>query len=69
MHNACRFGRCEPATSKSRIMQKFAVKLLLTSLIARRGSKRINGPQLAASLLTLVVIVVVGLYVWSHGQY
>jgi hypothetical protein len=50
-------------------MQKLAVKLLLTSLIARQGSKRIDGTQLAASLLTLVVIVLVGLYVWSHGQY
>jgi hypothetical protein len=50
-------------------MQKFAFKLLLTNLIVRRGSKRIDGAQLAASLLTLVVIVSVGLYVWSHGQY
>jgi hypothetical protein len=50
-------------------MQKFALKLLLTGLIVRRGSKRIDGVQLAASLLTLVVIVLVGLYVWSHGQY
>jgi hypothetical protein len=50
-------------------MQKFALKLLLTSLIVRRGSKRIDGAQLAASLLSMVVIVVAGLYVWSHGQY
>jgi len=50
-------------------MQKFALKLLLTSLIVRRKSKRIDGAQLAASLLTVVVIVLVGLHVWSHGQY
>jgi hypothetical protein len=50
-------------------MQKFALRLLLTSLIVRRGSKRIDGAQLAASLLTLVVIVLVGLYMWSHGEY
>jgi hypothetical protein len=50
-------------------MPKFALKMLLTSLIVRRGSKRVDGAQLAASILTLVVIVLVGLYVWSHGQY
>jgi hypothetical protein len=50
-------------------MQKFALKLLLTGLIVRRGSKRIDGAQLAASLLALTVIVLVGLYVWSHGQF
>jgi len=50
-------------------MQKFALKLLLTSLVVRRRSKRIDGAQLAASLVTLVVIVSVGLYVWTHGPY
>jgi hypothetical protein len=55
--------------SKSRIMQKFALKLLLTSLIVRRGSKRVDGAQLAASLLTLVGIVLIGIYMWSHDQY
>jgi hypothetical protein len=50
-------------------MQKFALKLLLTGLIVRRGSKRIDGAQLAASLLTLAVIGLVGLYSWSRGQY
>jgi hypothetical protein len=50
-------------------MQKFAIKLLMTSLIIRRGSKRIDGAELAASLLMLVVIVLVGLYMWSQGQY
>ena len=62
-------ARREPARSKSRIMPKFALKMLLTSLIVRRGSKRVDGAQLGASILTLVVIVLVGLYVWSHGQY
>jgi hypothetical protein len=51
------------------MMQKFALKLLLTSLIVRRGSKRVDGAQLGASLLTLVVIVLIGLYMWSHDQY
>jgi hypothetical protein len=70
MHNACGIrGRCEPATAKSGIMQKFALKLLLTGLIVRRGSKRIDGAQFAASLLALIVIALVGLYVWSHGQF
>ena len=50
-------------------MQKFVLKLLLTSLVFRRGSKRIEGAQLVASLLTLVVIISVGLYVWAHGLY
>jgi hypothetical protein len=50
-------------------MQKFVLKLLLTNLIVRRGSKRIDGAQLVASLLTLILIFLVGLYVWSHGQY
>jgi len=50
-------------------MPKFALKLLLTSLTVRRGSKRMDGAQLVASLLTLIGIVLVGLYVWSHGQY
>jgi hypothetical protein len=50
-------------------MQKFALKLLLTSLIARRGSKRINGAHFAASLLTLILIFWIGLYIWLHGQY
>jgi hypothetical protein len=55
--------------SKSRMMQRFALKLLLTRLIVQQGAKRIDGAQLAASLAKLVVIVLVGLYVWSHGQY
>ena len=52
-----------------RNMQKFILKLLLTSLVFRRGSKRIEGAQLVASLLTLVVIISVGLYVWAHRLY
>jgi hypothetical protein len=50
-------------------MQKIALKMLLTGLIARRGSKRINAAQLAASLLMLVLLLFVGLYIWSHGAY
>jgi hypothetical protein len=62
-------GRSAPATSKSSIMQKFALKLLLTSLIVRRKSKRIDGAQLATSLLTLALLFSIGLYAWLHGQY
>jgi hypothetical protein len=51
------------------IMPKFALKILLTGLAVRRGSKRTDGVQLAASLLTLTVIVLAGLYIWSHGRY
>jgi hypothetical protein len=50
-------------------MQKFVLKLLLASLVFRTGSKRIEGAQLVASLLTLVVIISVGLYVWAQGLY
>ena len=50
-------------------MQKFAFKLLLTSLAIKRRSKRIDGAQFVASLLTLVVLVAVGLYIWSRGPY
>jgi hypothetical protein len=50
-------------------MPKFALKMLLTGLAVRRGSKRTDGAQLAAALLTLAVIVLAGLYIWSHGQY
>lgn len=50
-------------------MAKFALKMLLTSIAARRGSKRTDGVQLAAALLTLAVIVLAGLYIWSHGPY
>ena len=70
MHNIYR-GDNGPATSRTRIMQKFALKMLLTSLIVRRGSKRLRySAQLAASLLMLVAIVLVGLLCgWSRGQY
>lgn len=60
-------GRLFP--TKSRTVQKFVLKLLLTSLVFRKGSKRIEGAQLAATLLTLFVIISVGLYVWAHGLY
>jgi hypothetical protein len=50
-------------------MQKFALKLLLANLVFRQRSKPMDGAQLVASLLTLVLIVSVGLYVWVHGLY
>jgi hypothetical protein len=42
-------------------------RLLLTSQVFRRRSKRIDGGQIVAALLTLVVIVFVGFSVWTHG--
>jgi hypothetical protein len=50
-------------------MPKFALKMLLSGLALRRGSRRNDGVQFAAALLTLAVIVLAGLYIWSHGQY
>lgn len=50
-------------------MQKFALKLLLTNLLVRRGSKRGDGAQFVASLLTLLLIASVGIYLWVHGPY
>ena len=50
-------------------MQKFAFKLLLTSLAIKRRSKRIDGAQLVASLM-LGLIGLAG-FLWSlkNGQY
>lgn len=48
-------------------MQKFALKLLLTRWLFRKRSKRIDGMQVVASLLTLVLIVSIGIYVWARG--
>ncbi len=50
-------------------MQKFALKMLLTSMVLNRRSKRVDGAQFVASLLTLVAIISVGLYIWAHGSY
>ena len=50
-------------------MQKFVLKLLLTSLVFRRKSRRLGGAQFVASILTLVVIASVGIYVWARGPY
>jgi hypothetical protein len=69
-HNINRSVYCSSRPPQSRAeMQKIALKMLLTGLIARRGSKRINAAQLTASLLMLVVLLFVGLYIWSHGAY
>ena len=67
IQSLARAGSARAATSGP--MQKFALKLLLTSLAIKRRSKRIDGAQFVASLLTLVVLVAVGLYIWSRGPY
>jgi hypothetical protein len=49
-------------------MQKFALKMLLTSLtVGRSSSRRIRGVQVVTAALTLVLLAVVGLYIWAHG--
>jgi hypothetical protein len=51
-------------------MQKFALKMLLTSLAVRRSSsQRIRGIQFVTTVLTLVLLATVGLYIWAHGGY
>jgi hypothetical protein len=54
---------------KSGTMQKFVLKLLLTSLVFRRKSKRVDGTQVVASVVILVLIASVGIYVWARGPY
>jgi hypothetical protein len=49
-------------------MAKFALRALLASLATGR-SKPTDGVRAAMALLTLVLIVLVGLYIWSHGGY
>lgn len=51
-------------------MQKFALKMLLTSLtVGRSSSRRIRGLQVATTVLTLFLLAIVGLYIWAHGGY
>lgn len=55
---------------QSQSMQKFALKMLLTSLtIGRSPSRRIRGVQVVTTVLTLFLLVAVGLYIWAHGGY
>jgi hypothetical protein len=49
-------------------MQKFALKMLLTSLtVSRSPSRRIRGMQVVTAVLTLFLLATVGLYLWAHG--
>jgi hypothetical protein len=48
-------------------MQKIALKLLVTRLMVRRQSKRIEGVQVVTTFVTLAVIALVGIYIWAHG--
>jgi hypothetical protein len=50
-------------------MQKFALKLMLTNLLTTRAAKRPDGIQLVTTLMTIVLIVFVGLYAWTHSFY
>lgn len=51
-------------------MQRFALKMLLTSLtVGRSPSRRIRGVQVVTTVLTLVLLATVGLYIWAHGGY
>jgi hypothetical protein len=49
-------------------VQKFALKMLLTSLtVGQSPSRRIRGVQVATAALTLVLLAAVGLYIRAHG--
>jgi len=49
-------------------MQRFALKMLLTSLtVGRSSSGRIRGIQVLTAVLTLFLLAAVGLYIWAHG--
>jgi hypothetical protein len=50
-------------------LQKFALKMLLTSLTVRRRSGRIRGVEVVTTFLTLALLVSVGFYIWAHGGY
>lgn len=51
-------------------MQKFALKMLLTSLtVGRSSSRRIRNLQAITAVLTLFLLMTVGLYIWAHGGY
>jgi len=51
-------------------MQRFVLKMLLTSLtVGRSSSRRIRGMQVVTTVLTLVLLAIVGLYIWAHGGY
>jgi hypothetical protein len=53
----------------SHTMQKFALKLLLTKLIFRHRSKRVDGAQFLSAVLLLVLITCVGIYLLIQGPY
>lgn len=48
-------------------MPRFALKMLLTSLTLRRRSGRIKGVEVATTLLTLLVLISVGIYIFARG--
>jgi hypothetical protein len=49
-------------------MQKFALKMLLTSLaVGRSSSRRIRGVQVVTAVLTLFLLATIGLYIWTRG--
>jgi hypothetical protein len=49
-------------------MQKFALKMLLTSFtVGRSSSRRIRGVQVITAVLTLFLLATAGLYIWAHG--
>ena len=70
-HDALRLSPAQARLpSQSQPMQKFALKMLLTSLtVSRSSSRRIRGVQVVTAVLTLFLLVTVGLYIWAHGGY
>ena len=50
-------------------MKRFALKLLLTTRVLRRGSGRLDPAELVTWLLTVVVFVFIGVLLWVRGPY
>ena len=67
--NPIETSRSSHRAPKSGSMQKLALKLLLTGLLSTRASKRLDGIQLATTLMTIALMVFVGLYAWTHSFY
>jgi hypothetical protein len=68
-HDTVRLSPARPRLPpQSQPMQKFALKMLLTSLtVGRSSSRRVRGVQVVTAVLTLFLLVTVGLYIWAHG--
>ena len=48
-------------------MQKFVLRMLLTSRVLRRPSARVGDAQAIAALMTMIFLVLVGIYAWIRS--